>query len=75
MKKQGLNIVKQIFMTVFMLFTVNTLFAQTKINVLVFSKTAAFRHQSIEAGKTALAKMAKRKKLWSEFYRRCSSVY
>ncbi|MFD1142545.1 ThuA domain-containing protein [Larkinella insperata] len=26
-------------------------------NVLVFSKTAAFRHQSIEAGKKALAKM------------------
>jgi cytochrome c len=35
--------------------------AQTKHNVLVFSKTAAFRHQSIEAGKTALAKMAKEK--------------
>ena len=61
MKKKGLNTVKQIFMTVFMLFTVNTLLAQTKINVLVFSKTAAFRHQSIEAGKTALAKMAKEK--------------
>lgn len=36
-------------------------FAQNKINVLVFSKTAAFRHQSIEAGKVALAKMAKEK--------------
>jgi len=36
--------------------------AQTaKINVLVFSKTAAFRHQSIDAGKTALARMAKEK--------------
>ncbi len=36
--------------------------AQTaKINVLVFSKTTAFRHQSIDAGKTALAKMAKEK--------------
>ncbi|MCA0363387.1 MAG: ThuA domain-containing protein [Bacteroidetes bacterium] len=34
-------------------------FAQTKINALVFSKTAAFRHQSIDAGKAALAKMAK----------------
>lgn len=36
--------------------------AQTaKTNVLVFSKTAAFRHQSIDAGKTALARMAKEK--------------
>ncbi|WP_420148980.1 ThuA domain-containing protein, partial [Spirosoma sp.] len=33
----------------------------TKRNVLVFSKTVAFRHQSIEAGKTALAKMASEK--------------
>ncbi|QJW92280.1 c-type cytochrome [Spirosoma taeanense] len=32
-----------------------------KINVLVFSKTAAFRHQSIEAGRKALAKMASEK--------------
>ena len=33
--------------------------AQTpKINVLVFSKTAAFRHQSIEAGRKAFTKMA-----------------
>lgn len=47
--------------TAFMLFFISTAFAQTKINVLVFSKTAAFRHQSIEAGKTALAKMAKEK--------------
>ena len=45
----------------FILLFVNTLFAQTKINVLVFSKTAAFRHQSIEAGKTAMSKMAKEK--------------
>ncbi|WP_338876837.1 ThuA domain-containing protein [Spirosoma sp. SC4-14] len=37
-------------------------FAQTpKLNLLVFSKTAAFRHQSIEAGKKALAKMASEK--------------
>ncbi|MBK9510719.1 MAG: ThuA domain-containing protein [Cytophagaceae bacterium] len=35
--------------------------AQTKINALVFSKTAAFRHQSIEAGKVALTKLAKEK--------------
>jgi cytochrome c len=52
---------KQFLKTAFLLFFVNSLFAQTKINVLVFSKTAAFRHQSIEAGKTALAKMAKEK--------------
>ena len=45
-----------------MLLFVNVLLAQTpKINVLVFSKTAAFRHQSIEAGKKALAKMAQEK--------------
>lgn len=37
-------------------------FAQSpKTNVLVFSKTAAFRHQSIEAGKKALAKMGAEK--------------
>lgn len=36
--------------------------AQTpKVNVLVFSKTASFRHESIAAGKTALTKMAKEK--------------
>ncbi|GAB3641696.1 ThuA domain-containing protein [Spirosoma arcticum] len=32
-----------------------------KINVLVFSKTAAFRHESIAAGKQALAKLASEK--------------
>ena len=32
-----------------------------KVNVLVFSKTASFRHESIAAGKTALEKMAKEK--------------
>jgi cytochrome c len=47
--------------TAFLLFFVNALFAQSKLNVLVFSKTAAFRHQSIEAGKKALAKMAQEK--------------
>lgn len=37
-------------------------FAQSsKTQVLVFSKTAAFRHQSIEAGKKALTKMAAEK--------------
>ncbi|SKC09424.1 ThuA domain-containing protein [Dyadobacter psychrophilus] len=39
-----------------------TAVAQTaKVNVLVFSKTASFRHESIGAGKTALGKMAKEK--------------
>lgn len=32
-----------------------------KVNVLVFSKTASFRHESIATGKTALSKMAKEK--------------
>ncbi|WP_082391417.1 ThuA domain-containing protein [Jiulongibacter sediminis] len=36
-------------------------FAQSGINVLVFSKTAAFRHASIEAGQAALKKMASEK--------------
>ncbi|GAA4466380.1 hypothetical protein GCM10023189_48340 [Nibrella saemangeumensis] len=40
-------------------FLAQAAFAQSpKINLLVFSKTAAFRHQSIEAGKKALARMA-----------------
>ncbi|MBU1823024.1 MAG: ThuA domain-containing protein, partial [Bacteroidetes bacterium] len=42
--------------------SVQSLFAQVpKVNVLVFSKTAAFRHESIEAGKKALTKMASEK--------------
>ncbi len=61
MKQNRTTSLKILFKTLFMLFFVSTAFAQTKINVLVFSKTAAFRHQSIEAGKTALAKMAKEK--------------
>lgn len=41
---------------------VQSVLAQSpKINVLVFSKTAGFRHQSIEAGKKALTKMATEK--------------
>jgi cytochrome c len=43
-------------------------FAQTgKINILVFSKTASFRHESIGAGKIALAKMAKEKGFSANF--------
>jgi cytochrome c len=36
-------------------------FSQSKLNVLVFSKTASFRHESIKAGITALTKMSKEK--------------
>lgn len=61
MKQQRTIIIKGLLMPIFMLFCVNLAFAQSKINVLVFSKTAAFRHQSIAAGKTALEKMAKEK--------------
>lgn len=35
--------------------------AQTQPRVLIFSKTAAFRHTSIEAGKTALMKLGREK--------------
>jgi cytochrome c len=52
---------KILLKVIFILLFVNTLFAQNKINVLVFSKTAAFRHQSIGAGKIALEKMGKEK--------------
>jgi cytochrome c len=63
MKKLGLKTILHFVIVLF----VNSIFAQTKtaavkpINALVFSKTEAFRHQSIEAGKPALAKMAKEK--------------
>ena len=52
---------KMLFQALFMLITIHSTSAQSKINVLVFSKTAAFRHQSIEAGKAALTKMSKEK--------------
>ena len=43
-------------------------FAQTPaVNVLVFSKTAAFRHESIAAGKTALTKLSKEKNFGTSF--------
>lgn len=58
---------KQFLKTVLMLLCVNSLFAQAKINVLVFSKTAAFRHESIGAGKKALEKMAKEKNFTLSF--------
>jgi cytochrome c len=55
MKKNGL------FLGFFWALVVQ-LFAQTPVfQVLVFSKTAGFRHQSIGAGKTALTKMATEK--------------
>lgn len=57
--KQLVNMARLAFVQAFMLVCTSHLFAQSpKINLLVFSKTAAFRHQSIEAGKKALAKMA-----------------
>jgi cytochrome c len=55
------NQLKQTISVFVVIFFMNTAFAQTKFNVLVFSKTAGFRHQSIEAGKKALDKMAKEK--------------
>jgi cytochrome c len=61
MKKQHTTGVKMLLKAAFMLLFVGNLSAQNKINVLVFSKTAAFRHKSIEAGKVALDKMAKEK--------------
>ncbi len=61
MKQQNRLGIKMLLGAVLMLFFASNLFAQNKINVLVFSKTAAFRHQSIEAGKTAIAKMSKEK--------------
>jgi cytochrome c len=36
-------------------------FAQSKLNVLVFSKTAGYRHESIAAGITSLTKLSKEK--------------
>ncbi|HMP29840.1 MAG TPA: ThuA domain-containing protein [Saprospiraceae bacterium] len=44
----------------FLLIT-NIAFAQTKLNVLVFSKTAGYRHESIGASITALTNMSKEK--------------
>ena len=52
----------------FLIFFTQLSFAQTsKINILVFSKTAAFRHESIAAGKDALIKMAKEKGFSANF--------
>lgn len=42
-------------------------FSQNKINLLVFSKTEGFRHQSIGAGQTAIKKMAAEKGFSVEF--------
>lgn len=44
-----------------LLFTSLLASAQNKRNILVFSKTAGFRHTSIEAGQRAIDKMAKEK--------------
>ena len=42
-------------------------FSQSKINILVFSKTAGFRHQSIASGITAITKMANEKGFSASF--------
>ena len=56
------------FLVFLLLFLVQMSFAQTaKFNLLVFSKTAAFRHQSIGVGKVALEKMAKDKGFSANF--------
>ena len=48
---------KRLLTLVFGLLAVTALLAQAQPRVLVFSKTAGFRHASIEAGKAALQKM------------------
>ena len=67
MKKQSSINLKMLAQAFFMLIIIHNISAQSKINVLVFSKTAAFRHQSIEAGKTALAKLSKEKNFGVSF--------
>jgi cytochrome c len=52
---------KGVFALFFSLFTTTILLAQTQPRVLVFSKTASFRHASIEVGKIALQKMGAEK--------------
>jgi cytochrome c len=54
------SVSKGIFL-LFMLISQIAMAQTSKFNLLVFSKTAAFRHESITAGKAALAKMSKEK--------------
>ncbi len=58
---QILKKIKELQVLALVCITAITLHAQAKLNVLVFSKTAGFRHQSIEAGKKALTAMAQEK--------------
>jgi cytochrome c len=58
MKKRNLKIIP--LMLTF-LFAFQMTFAQSKLYVLVFSKTAAFRHASIEPGQAAIKKMGAEK--------------
>ena len=44
-----------------LILTFNACTDKSKMKVLVFSKTEAFRHESIEAGKEALLRMSKEK--------------
>ncbi len=60
MKQTNLLSLKSVFICLMGILAMSAK-AQSPKNFLVFSKTAAFRHQSIEAGKPALAKMAKEK--------------
>ena len=59
---------KRVLSGLVMLLLATASFAQNgKINLLVFSKTAAFRHASIEAGQAALKKMAAEKNFTVSF--------
>ena len=56
-----------------MFMVLNVTYAQ-QISVLVFSKTAGYRHESIEAGKKAMEKMAKEKE-WNVTFSEDSSLF
>ena len=55
-KKRQLTALTAVFLLIF-----QWAMGQQKMQVMVFSKTTGYRHQSIEAGKASLAKMAKEK--------------
>ena len=61
-KKRQLTALTAVFLLIF-----QWAMGQQKMQVLVFSKTTGFRHQSIEAGKAALAKMGKEKNFGVSF--------
>ena len=47
------------FTILFLVFTITSVLAQEQINVFVFSKTAGFRHKSIEFGQEKMKQWAK----------------